>query len=201
MEGVYLVRPGWVRAMLVPFAVIMLLGVFAQFCRADQFDDRRRPVAGAARPAGSNQQSKGNALLTFIYGKAPKNGIVYLPFGMHTQSKSKDVSTNNLISITYNSLSAGTFINSFHERTWHFGVTRTIYSTHGFGIDYFAGVLYGYKGKLARVNHIPFRNSFLFKYNLTPGASLNVWFEPTNHLQLQILYTPLVILSGVKYNF
>ncbi|HXH71654.1 MAG TPA: hypothetical protein VNI58_02445 [Mariprofundaceae bacterium] len=157
--------------------------------------------AQAAPQVEAPSDEEQNAFLTFLYGKTPKDGIVFLPYGMHTQTKSKKIAHNNLIGVVYDSFSAGTFINSFNDRTWYLVLIRNIYASHGFGIDYFAGALYGYKGKLATVRGVPFRNSFLFKHNLNPVISVDGWYEFSDHLQMQVMLTPLVVLGGVKYNF
>lgn len=153
------------------------------------------------RPEVANTNQNHNQLLDFVWGGAPKNGVIYLPFGRHTQIQDENLTVNNLVGVVYNSISLGTFINSFREQTWYLVVMRNIFSYHGFGIDYFAGILYGYNGKLANVKGIPFRDTFLFKYNLNPIISLDTYYEITDYFHIQAMITPLVILSGIKYNF
>lgn len=149
----------------------------------------------------SSAPSLADDLIDFIIGEPVKDGVMYLPFGIHTKTKNKDVAKNHLVGIVYNSLIFGTFINSFHDRVWSIALTRNIISYHGFGVDYFIGALYGYKGQLSTVSGIPLRNTFLFKKNLNPVASLDAYYELSDHLQLQAMFTPLVVLGGVKYNF
>lgn len=146
------------------------------------------------------ETQKNISFLDFIYGKPTKNGILYLPLGRHTQIAEENFSSNNLIGIVYNSFSFGTFINSFHERTWYLVIIRNIFSYYGFGIDYFAGLLYGYEGKLSQIEGIPLRETFLFQHNLNPVVSLGAHYEVEKHIQAQVMITPLVILYGVKYN-
>jgi len=154
-----------------------------------------------AQPIEQSADSGGNSLLKFIYGSAPENGILFLPFGIHTQSEDKSWGNNNLIGVVYNSLSAGTFVNSFHDRTWYLVLMRNIVSYHGFGMDYFVGLVYGYEGHLATTNGIPFADTVLFEHNLNPVISGDIWYRVTDHLQLQMTLTPLVVLGGFKYNF
>jgi len=108
---------------------------------------------------------------------------------------------NNLMGVVYNSLSLGTFINSYNDRTWYLVVTRNIFDFHGFGVNYFAGLLYGYAGRLSTVRGIPLADTFLFKSDVNPIVSLETYYEVVDHLDVQLLITPLVALSGVKYNF
>ncbi|MFA4967380.1 MAG: hypothetical protein WC624_04095, partial [Candidatus Margulisiibacteriota bacterium] len=89
------------------------------------------------QPETANTNQYHNQLLDFIYGRDPKNGLIYLPFGKHTQISDKELSANNLIGVVYNSVSFGSFINSYHDRTWYLVVMRNIFSFRGFGLDYF----------------------------------------------------------------
>ena len=182
----------------------MRLGLVAALIVAITFS---YPAMGAdqattsGEPIGEPVDPDGNGLLKFIYGSAPENGILLLPFGIHTQSEDKSWGNNNLVGVVYNSFSAGTFVNSFHDRTWYLVLMRNIVSYHGFGIDYFVGLVYGYEGHLATTNGIPFGDTVLFEHNLNPVISGDIWYRVTEHLQLQMTLTPLVVLAGFKYNF
>jgi len=68
-------------------------------------------------------------------------------------------------------------------------------------MDYFVGLVYGYEGHLATTNGIPFGDTVLFEHNLNPVISGDIWYRVTDHLQLQMTLTPLVVLGGFKYNF
>ncbi|WP_156826924.1 hypothetical protein [Geopsychrobacter electrodiphilus] len=191
------------------FAVILILFVVFYVSLPPKealAQDAVTPVeAGESIPPVQVTKDSGDSatssVLKFVYGKSVRDGILILPYGIHTQTKSKSIAHNNCFGLVYNSFSVGTFINSFHERTWYLVAIRNLIAYHGFGLDYFAGVLYGYKGKLATVSGVPFRNSFLFKHNFNPILSLDTWYELTDHIQLQVTYTPLVVLGGIKYNF
>jgi len=82
--------------------VALIVGVTFSYpaLSADQATKTWEPIEGSADP-------EGNGLLEFIYGSAPENGILFLPFGIHTQSEDKNWGNNNLIGVVYNSLSAG----------------------------------------------------------------------------------------------
>jgi hypothetical protein len=152
------------------------------------------------QPKFVNNYQRLKRLLAFVWGRTPKNGIIYLPFGRHTQIQNENLTANNLVGVVYKSISLGSFINSFHDQTWYLVVMRNIFSRHGFGIDYFAGILYGYDGKLSTVEGIPLRDTFLFKSDINPILSLDTYYEITDHFQMHIMITPLVVLSGIKYN-
>jgi hypothetical protein len=89
-------------------------------------------------------QSDYSDLQKLIYGEPSRDGIIYQPVGVHTKTISKHPTNNNLIGVVYQSFSAGTFINLYDDRTWYLVVMRNVYSERGFGIGYFAGVLFGY---------------------------------------------------------
>ena len=149
----------------------------------------------------SDDPSFTNNLLDFIYGAPVKNGFIYLPFGMHTKPEKKEVVNNALLGVVHNSLAFGTFVNSFNDRTWYFGSTRNIVSYNDFGLDYFAGLMYGYKGQLSTVPGIPLKNTFLFSGKLNPVVTISAYYEISDRFQVQALLTPLVVLTGIKYNF
>lgn len=140
-------------------------------------------------------------VLDFIYGEPVRDGFVYLPFGIHTRAEEKAISNNGLLGVVYNSLAFGTFINSFDDRTWYLASARNIISYNGFGLDYLAGVLYGYKGRLSTIDVIPFSNTFLFKGNLNPVVTISAYYEISEKFEIRTMITPLVVLTGIKYNF
>lgn len=172
------------------------LVIFSTPCRASENIDPKlvQETEGTAQSGYSDVQK-------FIYGKPPKDGIIFQPIGFHTKTIDKRPAHNSLIGMVYHSFSAGTFINSFDDRTWYFVVMRNIYSEHGFGIGYMAGALYGYKGNLSTVNGVPFRHTLLFEHNINPIIAIDAWYEVTDSFHLQATFTPLVVLVGVKYNF
>jgi hypothetical protein len=135
-----------------------------------------------------------------FYGKTPKDGLIIEPFGIHTTKINEGLTDNYLVGIVYKSIAAGTFINSFRDRTFYLGVTRNIYASNGFGVDYFLGALYGYHGKLSTVSGVPLRDSFLWKNNINPVVSIDTYYEISEAFKLQLTITPLVILGGIKYS-
>ena len=149
----------------------------------------------------SDDRSIAKRLIDFIYGNPVRDGILVLPFGVHTRSDNHAISMNNLIGLFQNSVGFGTFVNSFDNRIWYLVNARNLVSYHDFGLDYYVGVIYGYEGFLSTLETIPFHNSFLFKGNLNPVVSVSAYYTISDQFQLQVMYTPGIALAGVKYNF
>ncbi len=135
-----------------------------------------------------------------FFGEASPDGVYYLPLGYHTKHRFS-LTNRELIGIEYHSIAFGTFINSFDDRTWYLGMLRTVYTHNDFSLDVLGGLLYGYRGKLSTTEGMPFRNSFLWRDNLNPVITVVPGYAISDHVQLQILLTPLMICGGAKYVF
>lgn len=135
-----------------------------------------------------------------LYGKAPADGVYFMPIGYHTKHK-LSFTNQQVIGITYRSLVFGSFINSFEDRTWYLGIVRTVFTFHSLSVDLVAGALYGYRGNLSKTEGIPLRNSFLWTHNLNPVITVNVDYKISEYVQFSTIFTPLIICSGLKYNF
>lgn len=191
---------------LLNFFIVLIPLILSNSAYADPSNDNNSLESSSTLPNnidknGNLETSPNNStFLEMIYGKTPKNGVVIQPYGIHTKKLNEGLTENYLVGVVYNSIAAGTFINSFHNRTIYLGVTRNLYSSNGFGIDYFLGALYGYHGKLSTVSGVPFRDSFLCKYNINPAVSIDAYYEISEAVRLELTITPLVILGGIKYN-
>jgi len=140
-------------------------------------------------------------LFDFIYGQPVKDGIIYLPAGFDTRAKKKKLLKTHLIALSWRSFIFGTYINSYHDRTWTLALSRNIIDYHGFGVDDSIGAVYGYKGKLSKYGNKPLKNTFLFRRNVSPVLVLDVFYRVSDHLQFQVMSTYLAVLGGIKYNF
>jgi hypothetical protein len=158
-----------------------------------------RSFGGGNNLSGASKFSRN--LIKFIYGKPIKDGLIYMPFGIHINSGNNNVSNNALLGIAYKSFIFGTFMNSFGDRTWYIVKGRNIISYKRFGVDYYFGLMYGYKGKLSTSEGTPFRNTFLFAGNLNPTFTIAAHYSISDHVQIQTMLSPAAYLFGVKYNF
>jgi len=75
--------------------------------------------------SGISSIAKG--LFDFIYGQPVKDGIIYLPVGFDTRAKNKKLLKTHLIALSWRSFIFGTYINSYHDRTWTIALSRNIY--------------------------------------------------------------------------
>lgn len=156
--------------------------------------------------AAESEQTAGgpdlySRIISFLDGEPIEDGFMYLPFGVHLGSDNKEISNNNLIGLFYKSFAAGTFINSFDDRIWYLAYARKIYSYQDFGINYYAGAIYGYDGYLAGASQIPLHNTFLYKYNLNPFISVSPYYQITDEIELHAMFTFGFAIAGIKYNF
>lgn len=136
----------------------------------------------------------------WLAGTAPENGVFFLPLGYHTQYE-RHATRNDLAGAVYRSVAAGTFINSFDDRSWFLVMIRRVVATPRFEVEYFAGVVGGYRGRLQETTGIPFRKSFLWRGDINPVVSLNLGVVLAPNLRLQMMVSPLMTCTGLKYSF
>lgn len=136
----------------------------------------------------------------WLAGTAPENGIFFLPVGYHTQYERR-VTRNDLAGAVYRSVAVGTFVNSFDDRSWFLVWLRRVVATPHFEVEYFAGVVGGYRGRLQETTGIPFRKTFLWRGDVNPVVSLNLGVVLAPNLRLQMMVSPLMTCTGIKYSF
>ncbi|MCF6766230.1 hypothetical protein L3V82_10640 [Thiotrichales bacterium 19S3-7] len=88
----------------------------------------------------------------FIKGETPTDSLYLGMWSYHVSEKHpfRDYNyKNNMIGISYKSLTAGTFINSFHQRSYTVGIRRNLWEKKvgdwNFQAGYNLGIVYGYK--------------------------------------------------------
>lgn len=141
-------------------------------------------------------------LLRAIKGTPTADGLLFLPIGWHPNNTSTDdgISSIDLFAISKKSLTGGTFINSFDDRVWFIGVTRTLYKKKRFGFDYSAGLMVGYDGNLAPSINGPLKP--LFEGNLNPYFAVSPYYQISERLELRLLAAPPNIVAfGIKLLF
>lgn len=137
-----------------------------------------------------------------LKGTTPADGLLLLPAGWHpsTSLNFQNISGINLVAYSKKSLIGGTFNNSFGDRVWFLGVTRTLISKNRFGLDYSAGLMVGYKGRLAASISGPLKP--LFEGNLNPYIAISPYYQISDRLEARILAAPPNIVGfGLKYRF
>ena len=138
---------------------------------------------------------------TFLWGTPVNNSVFYLPIGSHTRDGHQGLKFFELMGGTYKSFLAMTFINSFGNRVFAVGIERYIWKYRRLSVGYGAGLMAGYNGQLSTVYGIPFRNTFLFKYDVNPVIVGIADVAITKKLQLSFVIAPLVVTGGLRYNF
>jgi hypothetical protein len=157
--------------------------------------------------AKKNQSAYGNqrtddVFLEFSIGEVPSDGIMYLPLGWHFSERlsTETIYANNFLSITKNGLSASTFINSYGDRTWSIGISRTLLQGSAIGLEYSVGLMVGYDGRLSEI--MPSSLQPLFEGNVNPYLVFFPYYQLTDNIELRGMYgPPNVVLVGVKYTF
>lgn len=138
-------------------------------------------------------------VFTFLWGKPVKSSIFYLPIGTHTRYLV--LTYFQLIGGNYKTFYVMTFINSFDDRVVSTGVERYIWQWRRLSVGYGAGLMYGYKGNLSTVGGIPFKDTFLFKYNLNPVIAGIADIALTKRVQMTFVLAPLVVATGIRIHF
>lgn len=137
----------------------------------------------------------------FTWGKPINNSIFYLPIGTHTREGHQELKYFQLAGGVYKSFYLMTFINSFNDRVISAGMERYFYQYRRLFLGYGFGLMAGYQGKLSTVHGIPFKHSFLFKYNVNPVLVGLLDFKICKHLKLSFVLAPLVIAGGIRFDF
>lgn len=141
------------------------------------------------------------SIIDIVIGGPVEDAMFFMPSGVHTRAKRLRVTNHNMVGVIHNSIVYGTFTNSFDDQTYVVGFARNIYSSGNFGLDYYAGVMHGYKGFFYDVSHIPLHNTFLFKGNLNPAVAIVPYYNVTDEFAVQALYAPGMLIVGTKFEF
>ena len=127
-----------------------------------------------------------------IKGEKAHNALLFEMFTLHVNPDS--LKTRNwhqkMLAIQYEGIFAGTFINSFYNRTYTLGLARKVYHTQsdskhwGLDVGYRIGALYGYEPGQAPLSSgspvIPFIQAFAaISYRNTFGIEFNIVADPS----------------------
>lgn len=103
----------------------------------------------------TNVDANKESILSMLWGKKSENKLYLGMFTLHVNPSSfkRDNWNQQLIGIQYNGFSAFTLVNSFYNRTYMIGVSRTIltkeYTNWDINLGYHLGLIYGYKPRQA----------------------------------------------------
>lgn len=187
--------------LLRTFIIVVALAHTVQAAVAQETNDLSSD-ASQSRARNATVETTLGRVLTFVKGTTPADGVLLMPTGWHPSRSltSNNLSSVNLVAFLKKSLIGGTFQNSFGDRVWFLGVTRTLISKKRFGIDYSAGLMFGYDGNLA-----PSVNSVLrplFEGNVNPYFAIAPYYQISEQLEVRLLAAPPnIVVFGLKYLF
>ena len=135
-----------------------------------------------------------------FFGENLQNAVSFMPIGNHTVN-GLDVFDVSFAGITYKNIELAIFKNTFREWTYGllYGIGTKISSR--IYINYGLGLLYGYNGKLSKINHIPLKDSFLFTGQINPVGIIDIDLILNSKSCFQIRILPLVIIYGIKFYY
>lgn len=112
----------------------------------------------AAVNNNTNNNSNKKSTWEFIKGSTPENALLLgmLTFHFNPNSLKHDRWSNNLIGGVYKGLFAGTFLNSFNNRAYVFGIQRDVYKTSfsnniRMNSGYRIGLISGYDSRMGSI--------------------------------------------------
>jgi hypothetical protein len=134
----------------------------------------------------------------YIWGKTPKTSITFLPVGSHLVWGKQHKGSNNenlILALNYQSLAAGTFINSMNNRIYYVGIMRDVFARNHFSAGYIVGLMHGYHGSLKKYYGPVFGN------DPGPIACLYGRYQFAEHLSVTMDYHVLGVAFGGSWIF
>ena len=80
-------------------------------------------------------------------------------------------------------------------------VKRNCINNDTYSLGYAMGLIYGYDGRLADIEKIPFRNTFLFNGPVSPLGGMFASYHLNEGFSLNFSVQPLVVLYGFEVRF
>lgn len=150
--------------------------------------------------AATDEASKNTGFWQALKGTAFPNSLYAGMWTYHINASSRkdDNANNELLGFVYKSIFAGTFLNSYGERSYAVGVQRNLYA-HQFTnhpdwhyyVGYRAGAIYGYDSRLSH---------FAGESPIIPYASLMTSIR-YKHFGWEVSYTAVVFSTSFYFAF
>ncbi len=136
---------------LILFSYFFNIIALAEINPLELVEIKLKPPYGKENLEGKIEYNKVGVLdktWKLIKGKPTRNAVILGMFSKHT-SKTRRNEDNHMVGIQYKGYTAGSFINSYHDRTYFAGVSREVWQkkiNDNFYINfhYRAGLLHGY---------------------------------------------------------
>ena len=149
------------------------------------------------------EERRERSFIRSLWGDKVENSVTSLPFGYHTDrdrhAGEPFVHPVWCTSVSIHSFEISGFKNSFGDFSLGLYYKRKIVFTKRLSINYGAGIIYGYDGRLKDVEGIPFRETFLVTGPINPVVGMSFDYRVTNNFSFHITGAPQIIIYGVRY--
>lgn len=146
------------------------------------------------------EQKERKSFLKAIWGDPIENSFTFMPAGTH-YIYGPDIFGVWFAGFTVKSFELSVVLNSKHDWTTILLYKRAWPITEKFAINYGAGVMYGYHGKLSTTRGIPVKlaKSFLFTGEINPVAGIGFDYKLSDKVSLHADVAPLIIIYGLRF--
>lgn len=140
---------------------------------------------------------------SFLYGSMPQNEIYFFPYSEHfVPGNEGSNQVNWLTGATVHSVTFGAFRNSFNYISLFVGVKRHLLTWKRLALNYSAGFMSGYHGKLLGDAKYLHRGvlSVLFNHNVNPYVEITPKVLTFGkHFYIGMMITPATYALGFSY--
>lgn len=146
------------------------------------------------------QKEEKKSFFKVLWGEQPKDALTYMPFGTHTyDSRIHKPHETQYVGYNIKSVEFAAFINSYQDWSLSMMYKRMIPLGKRWSIDYGAGLIYGYDGRLSEQQGIPFPE-LLFSGPINPIAGGGINYKFSKKWSVAVLIAPQINIYGVKYH-
>ena len=178
--------------------VFVLLFAFSSFAQGEDLE--------VLNQTSYKEKSKLGKIWETLWGDPTETSITAMPIGLHTDlERFKNRSVPNglhpalYFAGNYKNVELALFKNSFGDLSGALNYKRTWNLTKRFSVNFGAGLIYGYFGRLQHSKGVPFRNTFLIKGDVMPviGGEFDYRFYKKWSIHMGI--APAIIIYGFRY--
>lgn len=146
------------------------------------------------------------SFLKKLWGDPTETSVTAMPLGLHTdfeRFKNREV-PNGLhpalyFAFNYKNVELALFKNSFGDLSGAINYKRTWNFTKKFSVNFGAGLIYGYFGRLQHSEGVPFRDTFLIKGDVMPVVGGELDYKIYKKVSVHVGIAPAIIIYGFRY--
>ncbi|MFY9243472.1 MAG: hypothetical protein WAO74_10615 [Polaribacter sp.] len=132
-----------------------------------------------------------------LYGQPVESAIIFMPIGHHIINP--DVIFPFYTGINYKGFEISMYANSHNDITTSIYYKRKQNLSEKWSFIYGIGLAYGYDGKLAEVEGLPFRET-LFSGPITPMVGFEFNYKISKKISINLSVAPPVVIAyGIRY--